>query len=836
MAAIHDLIAQIGEARLRERITAEWAKATRERKFGLVFEDHLPELLPLPKARPRKGDLVCQRGGSLKDLWRVQGFAGGRVQCRRPQPPAEGQPAEAGEFELADLMVVREFGEPIFPALVPVDAVANGGADAPWHTLIEADNYHALQLLEYLYAGQVDCIYIDPPYNTGARDWKYNNDYVDEKDDWRHSKWLAFISRRLMAAKALLRPQDSVLVVTIDEKEYLRLGLILEQLFPEATIQMVSSVINPKGSSRAGRFSRVDEYIFFCYFGIAEVLPSRSDMLRADDVGFRSVRWASLIRNGEGSRRTRIPSMFYPIYIDEVTGNYHSVGSPPPVETPPSDIPSPIGTIALWPIDGAGQELMWRLSPGTFANYLRIGHAKFGRRDALTGVRPPYYLQRGTRQKILSGEVSVVGKTDEGALDLAFSDTVGTRSPATVWNQVTHSASEYGAGVLKSVLPEARFPYPKSIYAVRDTLGFFLRNKQNGLVLDFFAGSGTSLHAVNLMNATSGGQRRCILVTNNEVSVNDVEALRERGLQPGDHEWEAQGICRSVTWPRSKFTILGRRDDGSLLPGDYLTGRTRQIDKPRRFTQIGFVEPAQLDTVAKRKQVVALIDGLPQTAVTEGTDFVVSEDHAASVLFNPAAAEAWLEALEGQDHIASFYIVTPVKKLYDQIKAAVSDLLGPLQASEDDTRPMRDGFPANLAYFKLDFLDPERVSLKRAFREVLPLLWLKAGAVGPRPVLPPGEPEPALFEPEGCQFVVLLQESRLTRLLSAVQHRTAPLSHVFIVTDSDESFKRMAAEVRAVAGANAAPLQVLQLYRDYLANFLINRQQEAGDAPQGAAP
>jgi adenine-specific DNA-methyltransferase len=84
MAAIHDLIAQIGDARLRERITAEWAKATRDRKFGLVFEDHLPELLPLPKARPRKGDLVCQRVGTLKDLWRVQGFAGGRVQCRRP--------------------------------------------------------------------------------------------------------------------------------------------------------------------------------------------------------------------------------------------------------------------------------------------------------------------------------------------------------------------------------------------------------------------------------------------------------------------------------------------------------------------------------------------------------------------------------------------------------------------------------------------------------------------------------------------------------------------------------------------------------------------------------
>lgn len=115
MAAIHDLIAQVADARLRDRITAEWTKAMRDRKFGLAFEDHVPELLPLPKARPRKGDLVCQRGGSLKDLWRVQGFSGGRVQSRRPQPPAEGQPAEAGEFDMADLMVVRDFGEPALP-------------------------------------------------------------------------------------------------------------------------------------------------------------------------------------------------------------------------------------------------------------------------------------------------------------------------------------------------------------------------------------------------------------------------------------------------------------------------------------------------------------------------------------------------------------------------------------------------------------------------------------------------------------------------------------------------------------------------------------------------
>jgi adenine-specific DNA-methyltransferase len=147
-----------------------------------------------------------------------------------------------------------------------------------------------------------------------------------------------------------------------------------------------------------------------------------------------------------------------------------------------------------------------------------------------------------------------------------------------------------------------------------------------------------------------------------------------------------------------------------------------------------------------------------------------------------------------------------------------------------DEFPMAEGFPANLAYFKLDFLDKDRVTLKRAFREILPLLWLKAGAVGPRPELARGEPEPVVFAPAGSNFVVLLEESRLARLMKALMGRTKladELSHVFIVTDSDESFKAMAAEVREAVGRANPDLQVVQLYRDYLVNFMINKRQDA---------
>ena len=251
MSAIHDLIGQIGDPRLRERLAAEWKAASTGKKFGLVFEDHLPELLPLPKAKPCRGDLVCRRQGALKDVWQVKSLKDGVVTCVKPQDethPSEPTRATADtvSFEVDEVMVVREFGEPIFPSLVPVDAVANGPLEAPWHTLIEADNYHALQLLDYLYAGKVDCIYIDPPYNTGARDWKYNNDYVDGNDSWRHSKWLAFMERRLALAKRLLNPAASVLIVTIDEKEVLRLGILLEQVFPGCKVQKTTIVINPK--------------------------------------------------------------------------------------------------------------------------------------------------------------------------------------------------------------------------------------------------------------------------------------------------------------------------------------------------------------------------------------------------------------------------------------------------------------------------------------------------------------------------------------------------------------------------------------------------------------
>lgn len=841
MAAIHDLISQVGDPRLRERLLAEWKAASQGKKFGLVFEDHLPELLPLYKAKPRRGDLVCRWHGALKDVWQVKNVRDGVVTCVKPQDethPSEPTraTAETVTFSVDEVLVVREFGEPIFPSLVPVDAVADGPADAPWHTLIEADNYHALQLLDYLYAGKVDCIYIDPPYNTGARDWKYNNDYVDANDGWRHSKWLAFMEKRLALAKRLLKPDTGVLIVTIDEKEYLHLGMLLEQAFPDARIQMVSSMINPANVARAGGFGRSDEYIFFVMFGNAgpgRLRLSREWVSAKGRTHTGNIRWDLLRRSGTNASRLDRPGLFYPIYIDPTGPRIGKVGAPLPegVSVPESVA----GLVSVLPMRKNGSEGNWQWYPETLKERMAQGRVRIGG-NAKRGF-VIYILKDGEYAKIQRGEFQEIGRASDGSIIVEDNDASFVLAvPGSQWRIASHDATQYGSRLLGDVLPNRRFPFPKSLYAVRDTLRFFIEDKPNALVVDFFAGSGTTLNAVNLLNADDGGQRRCILVTNNEVSAEEAEALRGSGLQPGDAEWEALGICRSVTWPRSKVTILGRRDDGTPLTGEYLTGRTVEKERSRTITQIGFVDPASINTSAKKKQVVALIDGLPQTLVKAPCPFIVSQDHKSSILFDPAEADDWLEALDGQEHITDFYIVSPTKKVFDSLKERVNDLLGPILLLEDEKRAMGEGFSANLEYFKLDFLDKDRVTLKRAFREILPLLWLKAGAIGRRPDLPKGEPEPVVFTPPGSNFVVLLEESRLAQLMKALRDRLG-LSHVFIVTDSDESFKAMAAEVRELAGRSNPGLQVVQLYRDYLVNFMINKRQDAaGRTSLGAMP
>ncbi len=693
MAAINDLIAQIDNPELRARIQAEVDRMNKQKKFGLVFEEHLPECTPLYDVPVKRGSLVALKTGKMNEVYRVLKIKGDEVECKKKDAD------ESVIFQLNELVTVAKFGEPIYPYLKPIDSVCNAPDSDLWHTLIEADNYHALQLLEYLYAGKVDCIYIDPPYNTGARDWKYNNDYVDGADTYRHSKWLSFMQKRLKIAKKLLNPKDSVLIVTIDEKEYLHLGCLLEEMFPEARIQMVSVAIHSAGVARA-EFSRTDEYYYFVFCGDSSPTAiALGDEWKADGTKRQAdVRWESLLRSGNNGRRVDRPNLFYPVLFNPETRNVTGFGDAIPLGINGTDYIPPKGTIAVLPYASDGTEACWRISAQKAIELQSQGAFDWGEyKGSNTTLK---YLKPGELAKIENGEYIVIGHKPNGAMIISSENYIPKWIPGTQWHVSSHQAGGTGGSVLiKSILNDKRFDFPKSLYAVRDALKFIIANKPNALIVDFFAGSGTTLHAVNLLNAEDGGHRRCIMVTNNEVSADEAKTLSDNGYHPGDEEWEKLGIARYVTWPRTVCSIKGENVKGEPLKGNYI-----------------------------------------------GSDI-----------------------------------------------------------------PMSDGFKANAAYFKLGFLDKTSVALGRQFKEMLPTLWMKAGAVGVCPSVSEDITD-MLILPEN-KFAVLIDEMSYMAFEKQIAEHLE-IETIYIVTDSEPGYREM---IAAFEGKST-----YQLYRDYLDNFRIN--------------
>ena len=802
MALLEDAIGEIRDPDLRHRVMEEVRKLKSDKKFGLVFEEHRPEVVPLYSAPIKKGARVALKSGPLNDVYRVVKVGRDKVTCIGDGEESSEETGEEQIFGKSELVAVKRFGEPIYPTLVPMDRVERAPGMAS-HTLIEADNYHALQLLEYLYAGKVDCIYIDPPYNTGARDWKYNNDYVDANDGWRHSKWLAFMEKRLRLAKRLLNPSDSTLIVAIDDNEIFTLGLLLDDVFKGCDRQIVSVTINPKGKARDGRLSQVDEYLIVVYIGEAkaqELSIERSEV---------EVRWPYLRRSDvESARGTKKGGVrqFYPIYVDERTQKIVAIGEPLTPKQSLTDAPSMEGAVPVFPIRDDGKHMNWGLTEPSLGRAVDLG---FVRVSKSSNVHQPYnfsYITVPSIKKVEDGIYRVAGVKDDGSKIVVIPGGKSQRG-TTAWKKNLHDANAYGSQIVSAFVQGKKFPFPKSIYAVFDTLQLFLANKPNALLVDFFAGSGTTLNAVNLLNVTDGGQRQCILVTNNEVSEEEARNLTAQGLQPGQDEWDKHGICRSVTWPRSKFAILGRRDDGTPLPGEYSTGRTLTIEKARNFHQLSFADGQSL-TVAQRKHVAKLVPSMTQSKVTANAWFL-DEDSPASVLWDITQADAYLEVIQEAEHVTDFYVVTTDTQGFNALKPKIIEALPPLTVEEEEKRPLSKGFEANLQYFKLDFLDPLSVELGREFSRLLPTLWMMAGCRGH---LPSATDEP-YFLPSDNSFAVLIDETRFSEFEQALNSRS-DITHVFLVTDSMDAFHAMKTEL--------PHFHVVQLYRNYLDNFRIN--------------
>lgn len=717
MAAIDDLVSRVSDPQLRKDLERAVAQLKGEKKFGLVFEQHLPETLALPGLPLKVGQRAVRRDDP-------EGTAVYRIDALPEGDNAMVTPEGGGEplaVPKATLMAVTRFGEPIYPVLTPLGTVERGPQDRPHHAVINGENYHALQLLRYLYVDKVDCVYLDPPYNTGAKDWKYNNRFVDENDQWRHSKWLSMMERRLRLVKPLLKP-DGVLIVTIDEHEVNHLGLLLEKLFPTHSIQMVNIVMNPKGTGKKN-FARVDECAFFCVPNLGRLLISgvptnvgkgmatapivvQPDLLKErneeseldeiltneedegedegegeeseldetddfapDDISEWEKRHARR-RGGESSYRHQRPDQFYPIYVDAERMRVVRIGEPiGRDETPSFDMVD--GLQPIWPIDREDNHRVWRLVNTSMRTLLKEKRIAVGQYNETQNTFTLNLWVRRAKSKKLK----------------------------TVWWDKLHDAGTHGTTLLHNVLGRRNaFPFPKSVYAVRDCIAAVVRDRPEAIVLDVFAGSGTTLHATCLLNSEDGGARRSVMVSNNELDAKTANQLQKRGSMVGDEAYDKEGIYYRATAPRSKAIVTGKRPDGAPIKGKYASGRE-----------------------------------------------------------------------------------------------------------------MSKGFEENVSFFRIDYLDPDAVETGRQLRAILPALWLAAGGVGE---IGPVADDAAWVMPESSTFAVLLNEARVGAFMQALKAREE-VTHVWFVTNSEEHFAEMRAELKGRRKAG-------MLVRDYLRNFRID--------------
>jgi adenine-specific DNA-methyltransferase len=558
-------------------------------------------------------------------------------------------------------------------------------------------------------------------------------------------------------------------------------------MFPEYD-RFIVTIEHSKRGRRGKNMAKSNEYGLFLVRHGLDIICQETAIGLGGEV-------RNLRRTGSGSLRTQRHKKFYPIYIDTNKQCVVEIGEYLPLDQEPSyDVPNDVkkrfpdsSLSVIWPFDEDGVQKNWHYAAPRAKDELKLG--KLSVREQKYGWQVYYQLRERNSKKY-----------------------------KTVWTGSHLDASTHGTELLTKILNRGQaFDFPKSLYAVLQCLYASVKDNPSALIVDFFAGSGTTLHAVNLLNAEDNGKRRCILVTNNEVSEAEAQLLTERGYQPGDPEWEKHGICRSVTWPRTEYSILGKRADGTVLSGEYFTNQTTTKEVNRSFYQLGFVEnPASL-TPAAKKQIVALIgkDKLPQSLVKADSCFIVSEKHTASVLFDPDAADEWLNVLEDQEHITDFYIVAKDSRTYNNIRQKVVDLLGTVTVTEPLKRPMSEGFAANVEYFKLGFLDKNSVSLGQQFAEILPLLWLKAGAIGKRPELDSAELPNMLILPQNS-FAVLLDEDCYGKFAEALLE-TKNIGTVYFVTNSEEAFREMSDGIGIE--------QTYQLYRDYIDNFVIGSRR-----------
>ncbi len=650
MAKIDDLMKQVADAPLRRELETAVAELKKRTRFGLVYENHLPEMTALPGLPITEGAFVVHRAQvSGRHAFRVCEIADGQALV---EPLAGGQ---MQSIPAAELIALQRFGEPIYPGLELVGTVARGGPERAHHAVINAENYHAAQLLLHLYEGQVDCLYLDPPYNTGARDWTYNNDYVDSNDAFRHSKWLSFMEKRLRLAKRLLKP-DGVLIVAIDENEHSHLGVLLEELFPQHEKHSIAIVHNPRGI-QGTNFSYINEAAYF-------VIPANRKTIDDRRIEDTAIDWRNLRDNGGESLRSDARNCFYGIIVenDNIVGFTDVM---PTGESPNGQTVRVGSQSIIYPVDPQSIERKWRYA-----------------RQSVNAVKHLLRLKRTNRASRYEVEI---GKN------------YGTYR--TVWQEARYDANEYGKKLVNTLVPNGGFDFPKSLYNVYDCIAAVSRTRPNALIVDFFAGSGTTLHATCLLNAEDDGRRRCILVTNNEVGADDVRTLHAQGHYKGDAEYEKFGIFQRVTRPRCEAAITGSRPDGTPVPGTYIGGRPMAdgFAENVTFFQLNYLDPDRVDMGQQFAAIAPLLwlqseavgawDTLTNAKRKPG--FWLPPEARYGVCFRDSAFGGFCEALHARPDVTHAYLVTNSEDAFTQMRAALPSRLTTHRLYRDYLRSFR---------------------------------------------------------------------------------------------------------------------------------------------------
>lgn len=447
-------------------------------------------------------------------------------------------------------------------AIQKIEGVSN-------NLIIEGDNYHSLSVLNYTHAGKIDVIYIDPPYNTGNKSWMYNNNFVDKEDAYRHSKWISFMEKRLRLGKSLLS-SSGIMVVAIDDFEHHTLRLLMDEMFGEdkrlATIVVAH---NPRGRNDEKYIATMHEYMLiyaknpelvdFGYFSFNE--ESLKQFNKEDEISKYSE--VSFMRTGNNSDRSTRQNLYYPIYYNDINNEL--------------TLDKKDGFVEILPINSKGEEKTWRWGKETFLD-------RWKTEITVKKVGADFKLYKKRRLSLLNGT-----------------------KPKSIWYEPKYDASSHGIVLLHKIFGKRDvFPYPKSINTIYDIL--YLTTKKGSTILDYFAGSGTTGHAVLELNKEDGGNRKFILCTNNE-----------------------NGIAEEVTYPRIKNVIDGYANVGGI-PANVRYFKTSFVSREQTNDQ------TRAELVARSADMICLReDTFEKVLDTKLFKVFCGADHYTAIIFDPDA-------------------------------------------------------------------------------------------------------------------------------------------------------------------------------------------------------